>query len=477
MTKEKSTKRHPFKNYIKRHKVLTAIVALLLIAAIVAGSLLVAKGKSQSAAYTFIRTTTLSKGTLDASISATGTVISTKTSNVTTDLQYTVKSIAVKVGDTVKKGDVIATLDTTQLEKQIATAKANIAKQEKSAKISYNSAKQSYNDANTEYQNAKSAVSSAKAALANAKSATGGKNTATYEKAQETYDNAKNAYTQAKSNLAQAKVKLEEAKDALENAADTSELEELTDNLNACTLKAGQSGTITALNATVGSGCKDTVAKIQDTSKLAIDITIAEADINQAQVGLSCNITTDAADQKYSGTLTQIDPVASDNGSFGATVTVDTADTDLKIGINATVEILVSSTDNVYTVPIDAVGKDSTGTYVYRKTGGTGVDLTFEKVYVTTGSENDYYIEIDADDLKDGDVIRSSADLTQGIETVESDKKSSSLFNLFGNFGNAQNDQGGQMPQGGGDPPAGPSNTDSAAPSGGKNNDGGQPNA
>ena len=44
--------------------------------------------------------------------------------------------------------------------------------------------------------------------------------------------------------------------------------------------------------------------------------------------------------------------------------------------------------------------------------------MTFEEVEVTTGNSNDYYIEISGDSLAEGDVIRSSADLTQGVETA-----------------------------------------------------------
>lgn len=43
--------------------------------------------------------------------------------------------------------------------------------------------------------------------------------------------------------------------------------------------------------------------------------------------------------------------------------------------------------------------------------------MTFEQVTVTTGDTNDFYVEITGSDLQEGDVIRSSADLTQGIET------------------------------------------------------------
>ena len=82
-------------------------------------------------------------------------------------------------------------------------------------------------------------------------------------------------------------------------------------------------------------------------------------------------------------------------------------------------EIIKSQVSDVYVVPIDAVGTAEDGTnYVLRKTGGEGVDMTFEKVTVTTGDANDYYTTISGADLQEGDVIRSSADLTQGIVTT-----------------------------------------------------------
>ena len=64
---------------------------------------------------------------------------------------------------------------------------------------------------------------------------------------------------------------------------------------------------------------------------------------------------------------------------------------------------------------------DDGSTYVLRKTGGEGVDMTFEQVAVTEGDTNDYYVEITGSDLNEGDVIRATADLTQGIESGTSD--------------------------------------------------------
>ena len=144
-------------------------------------------------------------------------------------------------------------------------------------------------------------------------------------------------------------------------------------------------------------------------------------------------------------TLTQIDPVANDSGTFGAKVRVNGDADDLLIGIQAKVEIVKNATDGVFTVPIDAVGTKEDGTqYVLRKTGGEGTDMTFEEVTVTTGDANDYYTVISGDDLKEGDVIRSSADLTQGIVTGSSDDSADFFFTA-----------GGDEPIGGADAPAG----------------------
>lgn len=79
--------------------------------------------------------------------------------------------------------------------------------------------------------------------------------------------------------------------------------------------------------------------------------------------------------------------------------------------------------------------------------------MTFEKVSVTTGDSNDYYIEISGDALSDGNVIRSSADLSEGIETQSnenSSKDSGGLFaNLFGGSNGGREMHNGGNRQGG----------------------------
>ncbi|MBQ8647890.1 MAG: biotin/lipoyl-binding protein, partial [Oscillospiraceae bacterium] len=143
--------------FIGRHKKLFILLAVLLAAGIfVAVRVLPARTSlaEMSEGITFVRTTTLRKTTLENSVSATGTVESANVSSVTTDLKYTVKSVAVQVGDRVEAGDVICTLDTAELEKQIERARESLSDSDERLQDSYDKALENYNDAVEAYDEA-----------------------------------------------------------------------------------------------------------------------------------------------------------------------------------------------------------------------------------------------------------------------------------------------------------------------------------
>lgn len=556
--------------WARRHKKRTALILVLVLAAA-----LVLRGflfrSAPTSSYQFVRTTTLQKSSLTDSVSVSGTVKSGSEASVTvadSAKNYKVSEVRVTVGDKVKKGDVIAVLDTQDLQEQITSARQNYADSVQSAKTSYDRAVQdlntstvqhennlidlqdkigkadkdlesaksdledaedneddaedAYDDAKAKYDKIKAAYDSAAAsistyteakekaadalseaqkALNDAQSALNeDKDNAEKQKAvtdaenavktaKDAYDEAEDKLTKAKNNcsvtelglygfeaiekaLSEAENAKEQAKTAYENAqkaVDSAKtavdnakqqvqsahnsydqeknyssltnkvqnvedsatkleqtsrtpdsLKDLQGTLDECTLKATMDGTITGLNATVGSVCSGTVATIQNTSALVVEVTIPASSVSKLSTGMACRITSDATgDHEIKGTLTQIDPVANDQGTFGAKVTVSGEDTGLLIGISAKVEIVISEKQGVFSVPRDAVGTAEDGSsYVLRKTGGEGVNSTFEEVTVTTGEGNDYYIEISGEELSEGDVIRSSADLTQGIETA-----------------------------------------------------------
>lgn len=513
--------------WFKQHKKFTALLVVLALAAAIVLRFLPQKGAAQGSTVSFVRTTTLQKTSLENSVSTTGTVESANVSTVTTDLKYTVKSVNVQVGDTVQAGDVICTLDTEDLEKQIERAKESLTDQTEQTQEAYDKALKSYNEAKKDYDAAvtvaddaeddyydswddlnaatnqvsalqaeydraekelsdalsaynaaltaygtgsaeataaeaaynekQGAAKDAQTALENAQMTTGYQSLVqAKDQAVAAWEQAKTAKEQAEKQLETASESLDTAKKNLDKSGSSDTLEDLQEQLTKCTLTAETSGTVTSLNATVGSICSDTVATIQDTNALKIAVTIQEYDVPNVSIGMKARITSDATDGEISGTLTQISPTAtaatsataagqgssSTSGTFSAEVSVDGASSGLLIGMNANVEIVQSTTDNVFVVPYDAVGTEDDGTkYVMVKTGGDGADATFEKVTVTTGAENDYYIEISGDALSEGMEVRSSAS-DDSAETVDS----SDMMGQGGFVFSA----GGDMPSGGG---------------------------
>ena len=518
--------------FIAAHK--KAAVALLLAAAIAAGVLVWRQRSAprlpagaNMGGQSYVRTLTLQKGTLDASISASGTVESSDVSNVTTELKYTVKSVNVQVGDTVNEGDVICTLDTEDLEKSIAKMKESLAEAKEKALKNYQNAQKSLSDAeksvteaydakedkrsardsaksayesaeaqvksyqsaydsantallsalgeqdakqnayNTAYNAAKdkytqegksgdeleaaiqgdqtvkdaaaakeAAEKAYKAADGNLQTAQGNLQTAksatnydarqaAYSQAQSAYEQAKATYEQAQKTAETAESSRDDALDAYNKAGESDELEDLQQQLEKCTLKAETSGKVTAVNATVGSAVNGTAATIQNTEKLKVAISIAEYDIEKVKVGMKAIITSDVMDGEVSGTLTQISPTASGGGSsssgFAAEVTVNNENSGLLVGTNAKVKIILSTTENVFTVPLDAIGTQEDGSsVVYVKTGeDADGQPTFEPVPVTVGATNDYYAEISGAELSEGMVVRAAADEKEASDTAD----------------------------------------------------------
>jgi len=540
------------KAFIKKHKKLLIILLIVLLLLAVGLGVYFFKfrkiNNNKNSEYTYTRTVTLSKGSLDETVSANGTVESQSVANVTSSVNYNVKTINVQVGDVVKEGDVICVLDTSDLLKQITKKKEQLQSQIDNAQENYDKAydnlddaENAYDEAEDDYNNAKSEYNNAKADYdivvnsisafedsynnaieereakglayneaiddyneavsggdqseittaeqnkeqakldyddavnkeANAKNdLENAKNRidySTYEKAYSEASNnlskAKTTYESAESKLESAEESFEKAKDNLEDAEEDDDLTELYEEYNKCTIKATMSGTITSLNLTVGSKPNGTIATIQDTDHLKVSISIDEYDVNSLEIGMKATITSDASDTTMSGYLSQLSPVASSQGmgssssTFKAEVIIDEKDVNLLIGMNAKATIIVSSVDDVFTVPYDAVEEVNGKYYIYVRNGED-----FVQTEVNVGEQNDYYIEVYGENISEGMVVRASANQEEAEETVTQGEQGFNFPGIGGLTG------GGDMPsgnsQGGGNMPSGGGNMPSGGPGG-----------
>ncbi len=201
----------------------------------------------------------------------------------------------------------------------------------------------------------------------------------------------------------------------------------------------------------------ETLCTIYDLSYLTMTLSVDELDISEAEVGQTVTVTADAVSGKtYTGTVTNVSTVGTTSNNvttYPVTIRID--DTDgLLPGMNVDCEIVVSNTQNVLRVPVDAISR---GNQVLVK-GAENTDTTdtsipdgYGYVTATIGASNDDYVEI-TDGLKEGDVVSYLAP-TASTTTTET---TTSLFGGGGSASGGGMPSGGSMPSGGGMPSGGP---------------------
>jgi HlyD family secretion protein len=325
--------------------------------------------------------TVLAKSTLTDSISVTGTIESANAENVYTTVNYPVKSIQAELGNVVKAGDVLASLDTDSLVKDIEQARYS----------------------------ANAAAATATIQLENARSA--------YESAKLSFDLGE--ISQSDLIRAQNDVKSAEANAANKSAQST--LSKLQSQLQDSIIKAPINGTVTMVNATVGTPASGILFVIEDTNDLKVVTGIKEFDVATVKVGQLVTIKTEGTgDKVLNGIVLSIAPaalksatgqtVASSDVEFETVVSMVDKDPALKIGMNARMSIVLAEKQNVYAVPYDAVVAKTDGTDVVFVADKQGSNYTAREVPVKTGIETDFYVEISGTDLKDGLFIISGAE-------------------------------------------------------------------
>ena len=345
---------------------IVALAGVIATAAVMTG--FTSNDKTQSA--TQVRVTTLQKGDLSVLTSANGMVYSTSVTQVSSTLNYSVKSVYVSVGDYVNEGDVLAEVDTSELESSIAQKKASLSSSQASAQLNLTEAQNNLEiyqrDLEAGYDstliNAESSVASAELSVSTAEldlasantelrtarnnlrdarngegdyeedGATDSQITAlrntvsakenSVEKAQYNLESANQNLEKALINLEAAKLSSSDSLDSYQNkvksaqiSANFSEqqlsLEKLEGDLEKAVLTSPVAGTVTSVDAIVGGSSSDLLFIIQDTGSLKIVTNVQEYDIGTVKVGNKVIITTEATgDLEFEGTLTKIAPTS-----------------------------------------------------------------------------------------------------------------------------------------------------------------------
>ncbi len=171
--------------FLWAHKFLLIILVLALVflmASMVKGMFLKKKGTEISSNQVI----TLKKGDVVNSINENGKVVSSTSTDIFAEKESPVSSINVKVGDEVKEGDIIATLDSSAIDEEIAKKKASARANNKTVGAGIAAAKKRLDEAVKNRSNGTNAgIVAAKASVEQSLDA--------YKSAQKTYEDYKNS--------------------------------------------------------------------------------------------------------------------------------------------------------------------------------------------------------------------------------------------------------------------------------------------
>ena len=377
-----------------------------------------------------VNTESLSKADIQEKLSLSGPVSGTQSQHVTSALHAKVKEILVKEGDKVTEGQLIAKLDTKDVEEaleaaktQVDLAKANKEDATKNTKAEYAKVQTAYNNALLDFQRKSSLLESG-------------------DISQSEYEQAESALKDAKASLGSFKVsggnvQVSESYDLQIKSAEEG-LKKAQSAVDSAEIKAPISGTITRVNVEAGQFADNLLDgkpmfTVENLDQLELSISVSEYSIGKLSLGQKAIITADVlGDEKLEGEVSSISPTGEQkNGNTAERVIpikikIDGDKKGLLSGITAKADIVLSEAKNVFVVPLSAVitGEDGSSQMAFVEDGKIHI------VPVKTGVESDVSVEVSPVNedavFKEGAHFVSAPDasLTEGLAVSEMPKDS-----------------------------------------------------
>ncbi len=367
----------------------TAIIGGILVAVFIL-ALFVFKGKGNQPEY---RTEPVTRGDIQAAVTATGTVNAVTTVLVGTQVSGTIKKLFVDFNSRVKRGQIIAQIDPSTFESQVLQAQANLL----SARANLDKAETTLVDAKRTFERNRELFS---------------KNLI----ARSDLDTAETNYQADKAQVSSSQAQVEQAKASLDYARQ---------NLAYTKILSPVDGVVISRNVDVGqtvaaSFQTPTLFTIaQDLTKMQIDTNVAESDIGVVKVGQDVEFTVDAyPDATFKGKVWQIRqaPITVQNVvTYDVVIQVNNSDFRLMPGMTANVSIIITTRHDVLRIT-NAALRFRFSERPAGAGGGAGAGTTDKKgpvvwvlengkpkrISVSPGVSDGNYTEVVSGDLKEG---------------------------------------------------------------------------
>lgn len=300
-------------------------------------------------------TTALKPGALTVVVTATGSVEPTVQVDISSEQSGTVRDVLVDYNSEVKKGDILARLDTDKLSADLKAKEAALA-----------SARASVSKAQADEQSAKSKLDRLVTLVSSRVSTQQDLDTAEY-----TFQAASAARQSAEADVISAEAALEQAKLSVSKATIVSPIDGIVLSRNV------DSGATVA--ASLEAPTLFTIAG--DLRQMELQVSIDEADVGQVAVGQTATFTVDAfPDKRFPATITSIRYAAetvSDVVTYKGILSVANDDLLLRQGMTATADIVVEQVTGALLIPNAALRYSPPAAVTQPTGGGSGVFSLF----------------------------------------------------------------------------------------------------
>ena len=350
-----------------------------------------------------------------------GPVSGSETAEVTSALNNKILQINVKEGDYVTKGQVLAVLDSTDIQNEISQAQQKL-------ELSKLTTDETVRQQQTNYDNAVITMNEAKRVLDQSQSLleAGAISEDEFILAKQAYEKAVVAVDGFHTVNGKV-VPTESQKKSI--SLDSNAIALKQNDIEKTLIKSPINGTVTRVNARLGRYAADTENKaamfvIEDLVNLNVKVRVGEQQIGKIKLGQQVTISSNIlGKQTLAGVVDSIAP-SGENKDASRTkkvipVTIKiTEKSDVLIpGVTAKSKIMIASKKGIKAVPSEAVHADLEGNnhYVYRVLE----DNTVKKVPVQINLQDAFYTEIMSDELKEGDKIV----LSSGEEILQEGSK------------------------------------------------------
>lgn len=402
-------------NGLSRVAINLVLVAVLL--AIGVGAYLILGGGGGGTALGQTTTTTVSRGTVRSTVSASGTIESAETAGASFTTNGTVTDVFVEVGDHVREGQILATVDDATAQGDLESASANAS----SAAAGVTSAQAGVSSSQSGVTAAQANLSAAQEnlrELRHSEEATDGQ----IADAEAQVASARSQLVQAQASVTSANAQVAQSQASLTSA--NAQVEQAQEAVSDTALRAPIGGTVVQVNGTVGQDSSTTGATsdttsssdtsstssdtsgfivISDTKHLQVQANFSETDTARIRVGQRATVTLNAMpDVEITGRVIAIDETSTTVNqvvNYGVTIELQEVPRDVRVGQTVVAEVVTGRARDVLLVPSSAVQTTGGQTTVTVVTNGQQVSTPVE-----IGLEGDQFTEI-VSGLAEGDEV------------------------------------------------------------------------